>query len=517
MGSHRLIDYGPIEPRSTLRSAARSLVQVLLLTATVLVIVWGALAFGAVYPWAYTPLAIGSAATGLLALAFGRRRRPPLIVFAVSLACLGLAIALQLAPLAPSTIARVSPAAQAVDARHREMYGALNPLGDEAPSVEPLRSLSIDPARTVVGLSLFAALALFCLGAARLLSSTGASLIGRPLVYFGMVLAIFGIVSSALTANIHDPLIYGFWKPQFSAHPFGPFVNPNHFAGWMLMAAPLALALFYDAFQQTIDEIRGHHENRMGFVNSPHFSALMIYGLAAAVMGVSLAMTRSRSGITALAIASILMAWVVLRRQKGAGAKVAVFASFLAVMIGTAAWAGLDTVTEKFVISGDGQGLGAQSGRVAAWKDTIRIIRDFPVTGTGFNTYGTAMTVYQSDGRERHFQEAHNDYLQIAAEGGLLVGLPALAAVVIFAWNVRRRFREAPKEGTTYWLRVGAVIGLVAIALQSIFEFSLQMPGNAALFAVLAAIALHRSPNLRTASSSATRTSSQAGRTAPRF
>jgi hypothetical protein len=349
----------------------------------------------------------------------------------------------------------------------------------------------------VVGLWLFAGLALFCLGMTRLLSLTGGSSIARPLVWFGIVLAVFGIVSSALTANIHDPLVYGFWKPQFSAHPFGPFINPNHFAGWMLMAAPLALALFYDAFQRILDDIRTSREDRIGFVNSPHFSGMMIYGFAAAVMGVSLAMTHSRSGIAALAAASTLIAWVVLRRQKGARAKVAVFAVFLVVFIGTAAWAGLDTVTEKFVISGDSQGLGATSGRISAWKDTLRIIRDFPLTGTGFNTYGTAMTVYQTGILEAHFREAHNDYLQIAAEGGLLVGLPALATLAIFAWSVRRRFREAPKEGTTYWLRVGAMIGLVAIALQSAFEFSLQMPGNAAMFAALAAIALHQSPNLR--------------------
>jgi len=44
---------------------------------------------------------------------------------------------------------------------------------------------------------------------------------------------------------------------------------------------------------------------------------------------------------------------------------------------------------------------------------------------------------------------------------------------------------------------VGAVTGLVAIALQETVEFSLQMPGNAALFAVLAAIAMHRSPGAR--------------------
>jgi hypothetical protein len=87
--------------------------------------------------------------------------------------------------------------------------------------------------------------------------------------------------------------------------------------------------------------------------------------------------------------------------------------------------------------------------------------------------------------------------LQLAAEGGLLIGIPILATLAIFARQIRRRFVEAPKEGTTYWLRVGAVIGLLSIGLQSLLDFSLQMPGNAALFAVLAAIAVHQSPNLR--------------------
>jgi hypothetical protein len=62
-----------------------------------------------------------------------------------------------------------------------------------------------------------------------------------------------------------------------------------------------------------------------------------------------------------------------------------------------------------------------------------------------------------------------------------------------------RRFRS-PDDPEVYWLRVGAVGGLLAIALQSLLEFSLQMPGNAALFVVLLAIALHTS---RTASRTA--------------
>jgi hypothetical protein len=44
-------------------------------------------------------------------------------------------------------------------------------------------------------------------------------------------------------------------------------------------------------------------------------------------------------------------------------------------------------------------------------------------------------------------------------------------------------------------VRVGAVTGLAAIALQETVEFSLQMPGNAVLFAVLCGIALHGSPH----------------------
>jgi hypothetical protein len=50
-----------------------------------------------------------------------------------------------------------------------------------------------------------------------------------------------------------------------------------------------------------------------------------------------------------------------------------------------------------------------------------------------------------------------------------------------------------------YWIRFGAATGLAAIAIQSAVEFSLQMPGNAVLFVVLCAIALHeRVPPMNT-------------------
>jgi O-antigen ligase len=261
----------------------------------------------------------------------------------------------------------------------------------------------------------------------------------------------------------------------------------------MVMMLPLGLAALFDAALQTV-EATPRRGNRIAVLGSPQASAMLLLGVACLVMALSLLMTRSRSGLATFAMGSLLAAAIVFRRQSSNPAKAAVAASVLLLLIGTASWAGLDTMVTKFT---EPQGLKSLASRRGAWKDTAAIIRQFPLTGSGLDTYGTAMMLYQTTNPGPHFQEAHNDYLQLAAEGGLLVGVPILIALGVLVRDIRRRFREAPKVGTTYCLRVGAVVGMISIALQSLVEFSLQMPGNAALFAMLAAIALHQSPNLR--------------------
>ena len=70
--------------------------------------------------------------------------------------------------------------------------------------------------------------------------------------------------------------------------------------------------------------------------------------------------------------------------------------------------------------------------------------------GIGFNTYGTAMLVYQTHERPKMYREAHNDYLQLAAEGGLLLTIPIAMAVALFAREVWRRFREGADSPMTW-------------------------------------------------------------------
>jgi O-antigen ligase len=166
----------------------------------------------------------------------------------------------------------------------------------------------------------------------------------------------------------------------------------------------------------------------------------------------------------------------------------AVYLMFLTLLV--VAWAGADTIAARFSTAN----VDTVNDRLPIWRDTFAIVRDFWLTGTGLNTYGVATLVYQTSLQGLHLREAHNDYLQLAAEGGLLLGIPIAGALTAFAIAVRREFRTS--TGSSYWIRLGAVIGLVAIAVQTTVDFSLQMPGNAVLCAVLCGIALHRDPRL---------------------
>ena len=88
-----------------------------------------------------------------------------------------------------------------------------------------------------------------------------------------------------------------------------------------------------------------------------------------------------------------------------------------------------------------------------------------------------------------YFNQAHNHYLQVAAEGGLL--LVGSVMVVLAAFARRGARRIASDASGLFWIRAGAACGLGAVALQSVWETGLVMPANASLAAVLAALAVH--------------------------
>jgi O-antigen ligase len=117
------------------------------------------------------------------------------------------------------------------------------------------------------------------------------------------------------------------------------------------------------------------------------------------------------------------------------------------------------------------------------------MIEDFWLTGVGAGAFQRGMLVYQEGSRQFFFNHAHDEYLQLAAEGGLLLVVPATIALVAGLGLIVNRLRR--DRTPIFWLRAGAVSGIIAVAIQSIWDTGLRTPANGALFAVIAAIAVH--------------------------
>jgi len=221
---------------------------------------------------------------------------------------------------------------------------------------------------------------------------------------------------------------------------------------------------------------------------SPDASRLFVSAGGVVVMGLALFVSLSRSGMLALAIAAVVLSLVATRRQPTWPRRIAALALPAAALAVLVWWAGVGRLETRF-----SHDTGSAAARIGAWTDAWSVVRAFPWTGTGLNTYDLAMVVYQKHDMAHRYEQAHDDYLQLAAEGGAMLAVPAAMVVFVAARLARRRFAE-PATTRTYWIRLGAAGGILAIAVQEVFDFSLQMPGNALLFAVLCGIVLHRSP-----------------------
>ena len=441
----------------------------------VVAVCWGAFAIGGAHAWGYWPLACLALAAGTVGLRSAAAEGGPGRALIGGLVLVALAIAVQLVPLPLAWVATLSPRALLLLENVDFAYGA---------GLLRTHPLSIDPSATVVALCLYGSFAVFLLGLTRIFAIDHLRRTAEALTIAGVLVALAGIVQKPLYAG----RVLGLWPPEAGATPFGPFVNRNHFAGWMLMALPLTMALLCAGLQQGMRGLKPGLRYRILWLSSPEANRLILIGAAAVLMAMSLIFTMSRSGISALAFSFVLTAWLASRGFPGRSRRSAMLVTLGVVAATTVGWVGVDAIVERF-----SQTSWSEFGnRRGAWTDAVGVWSAFRLTGTGLNTYPVAARFYQRHDLDRFFGEAHNDYLQVLAEGGLLVAVPAALCLLLFIREVYGRGRAEQPSTTSWWLRRGAVTGLVAIALQESVEFSLQMPGNAVLFALLCAVALHR-------------------------
>ena len=325
-----------------------------------------------------------------------------------------------------------------------------------------------------MALVLAVTIALYFWTARTILARGGIRVVARGIAWTGLALAVVAIMQHATAPK----LLYWHWPTIFGG-PFGPYLNRSDFSLWLILAIPLTVGYMLARIEST---------HRAGAdVNLATLADETAIWLAGSIcfMSAALLTAMSRSGLTGAAAALAGFVWL-SRRRTGRSGRALLLAGVTVVLAVAVAYANVGALADRVgeTIAG---GLG---GRRVIWTDTWRMVQDFWLTGIGAGAYQRGMLVYQQHLRGHfYFNHAHDEYLQIAAEGGLLLGIPAAVALLAGIRQIAHRLRR--DNTPIFWIRVGAATGMLGAAVQSVWETGLRMTANAALFALLAAIALH--------------------------
>jgi O-antigen ligase len=420
--------------------------------------------FGGVYLWSAVVLALGVG--GLLAWVRPRLFTAgwPGALDVSLLAVLGL-IALQLGPLPAGLVSLISPG--------RTAYVHSSSLAPGPPGWLPL---TLDRGATV-----HAWLAAFCAAGAfwsarAIFARRGLRTVITALAWGAVAVVLIAVAQGAAGT----PLVYGFWRPyDAGARPLGPFINRNHLGTWSLLVFFLCFGCFQWRRAATSPSRGWSWRARLTHALDGRSAVLV---LAMVLLAVGVALGASRSTMLALACGAGYVAAAAPRghgtRRSSLWSAALAFAAALAIL----AYADVDRLLARL---DETRQLGL-SQRVAIWSDAGRVIGGFPVAGAGAGSFPAAMRLYQTADRTYFWNEAHNQYLQIAAEGGLLLVMPTALGLLSMAVLSLRALRR--RDDALHWLRLGASAALVAVAAQSFLETGLTLPASGMLAAAAAAI-----------------------------
>lgn len=326
----------------------------------------------------------------------------------------------------------------------------------------------------------------------------------RRLVVLGYVLLASGAMQACYGSLMTlSGLEYGFFveKEFYRGFATGTFVNRNHLAGYLEMTSAIGIGLLLATSARTgaATSWREHLRNLVELTLSPKTPLRLML----ATMVIALVLTRSRMGNTAF-FSSLLVAGCLTLAAFGrqAGSLVKAFrradtrsaailvASLIAIdvaIVGT--WFGVEKVAQRIAESS----VSHDADRVEVARNTLNLWKDFPVVGAGGGSFRLAYARYRGESIGAFYDHAHEDYLEILAETGV-VGAALLGGVVLSSlWAALRALflrRDALMRGAAF----ASIMGIVAMSIHATVDFNWHIPANAATFMVLLAlgwIALH--------------------------
>ena len=426
----------------------------LLLTSS---LIFSPLAFGTVEHWSIWVQQLLIAISAVLHFGscwFFRRKllnMPGLLPLSLLLAVMGL----QLVPLPPDLVRLLSP----------QTYAAYLPAADLAEPGKWL-PLSINQKATIQELLRISAYALVYALTIQLLSNPQTL---KKTVDIAVFLSL-GVTLVAILQNFSSPdRIYWFRAVPENAHPFGPWINPNQFSGYIEMLSPLALALFL-FYKPRIRSDASWRERVVNLFTQPGSNRYFYYGFGSILLVVAVFVSLCRGGIISVTLAS--MAFVILYSTKKLHRARLTLLLVICCVFLAVSWFGWDIVLAEFNHGFDREGQ-IRDGRTVLWRDSLNIIRDFPVLGSGFGTFQFIYPSYTTLPGHSFFVHAHNDYMELLTDGGVVGFLFAswfVTAVLRHGWKMLRTRRDQ----YAVLIGIGSMSGIFAMLMHSITDFNMH-------------------------------------------
>lgn len=453
---------------------------------------------GGVVPLARTILIGGAVTAGLLSLLSSSLsgRLPaslPVVVFPIiGLIMLG---TWQLRPVEADPVSAMT-------------HGVSEPNVADLPM--PVSSASISPAdtRTTIGTLLaVATLGIVCFD--RIRTRKSAFWFCGALLLNGLTLTGIGLTGLFQDTELEINTLWSLGTQK----AFAGFVNPNNAAGWICLGFAIAagwLAMYVRAasasHRHSMGAVRMSLGERLWTGAMQFLAELTVWKILAFVaftgLAAGVAVTRSRGGLLALATGTVVAAMLASSMKR------------IPIVIGTiflcaaGVYATLNLLDLNSGVATEIRTLrdldSAAGSRPRHWLDSLHLMFDFPLTGTGLGSYRFATLPYQTLHTGLWYRFADNNFVDIAVEGGLVglilflsVGLCGLLTGLA-GWRQCRKPKqrskhqgqESPEHNAPFLWGVGtmAVVAALTQAVSGFFDYGVSMPAAAALLVVIVCV-----------------------------
>ena len=412
----------------------------------------------------------------------------------------GLLIALllfQVTPLPPAIIRAISPSTYRIyvetlpgwpdESPYRQLLGGERSSREPAKSLERaggdgrFRTIAISTPITRIGLFkllccavLFALVVLYDFATFSRKEAGLYRALFFALICSGLAVSVFAITGTPYSAHSMDVASV----PRAT----GPYQNPDHLAFLLTMIFPLAVVGLL--FPTSVADGRSKVLLRI------------LSGLSGLAMSIALLLTISRSAWMGIGLATIILLTrpsQLFARFSAVGLDKPLVRAAVAISIALGLFVVVGSEAQTGVYSRAVQTFTTVDERIGVWKDSLPMVRDFPVLGVGFGCWSEIFPHYQSPPwlNTAYWEATHNDYFEVLTEIGA-AGLAILAwLLVVLGATLRRGMRTVSADRLP--IVVAVVAGAVAVLFEEFFDFGLQVPSNAVVFVVILGLGIRLS------------------------